>query len=89
MSAERQRYNPVPMAADASYIVRGPYIAGFLAVTGGTFTVTSKDALGTSDVTLVDEFPLTAGTYTPIPLLFPAFEGVVTLGDGASGTLFV
>jgi hypothetical protein len=51
--------------------------------------VTAKDALGTSDVTLVDAVPVTAGIYTPIPITVPATGFTVTLGGGASGTLMV
>lgn len=89
MTAVRERFNPVPMAANATYEIKGPHMGGFLAWTGGTITITSKDALGTSDVTLVDALPLSAGIYTPIPIIFPATGATVTLGGGASGTLMV
>lgn len=85
----RERFNPVLMAANASYTIRGQNIGGFLAKTAGTITVTSTDASGLNAVTLVDAVPVTAGVYTPIPLEFPARGGTVTLAGGASGTLFV
>lgn len=93
MVAVRERFNPVPMAADSSYSVRGQHISGFLAKTSGTITVVSRNALGTADVTVVDAVPVTAGVYTPIPIIFPAgndaINGTVTLAGGASGTLLV
>lgn len=89
MTVVRERFNPVPMAADSTYAVRGQHIGGFLAKTAGTISVVSKDALGINDVTYVDAVPITAGAFTPIPIIFPAAGGTVTLGGGASGTLMV
>ena len=86
----RERFNPVPMAANTSYVVRGPHIGGFLAKTSGTITISAVDALGTTVVTYVNAVPVTAGVHLPIPLEFPtAAGGTVTLAGGASGTLFV
>ena len=85
----RERFNPVPMAANTSYEVIGQFIGGFLAKTGGTITVTSTRADGTGSVNYVDAIPVSAGVYTPIPLEFPYRRGTVTLAGGASGTLFV
>lgn len=85
----RERFNPVPMAADANYNVTGMHIGGFLAKTSGTITVVSKNAQGTADVTLVDAIPVTAGVYTPLPIIFPAVGATVQLGGGASGTLLI
>lgn len=86
----RERFNPVPMAANTSYVVRGPSMGGFLAKTSGTITVAAANPLGTSTVTYVDAVPVTAGAYTPIPLEFPTGAGgTITLAGGASGTLFV
>lgn len=89
MTFVRESFNPVPMAADSSYDIKGSHMGGFLAKTSGTISVVSKDALGTNDVTLVDAVPVTAGIYTPIPINFPAINGTVTLAGGASGTLMV
>ena len=89
MTMVRERFNPVLMGANATYQVQGPHIGGFLAKTSGTITITSRNALGNSTVTLVDAVPVTAGIYTPIPLIFPATAGTVTLAGGASGTLMV
>lgn len=86
----RERFNPVLMAANTSYVVRGPSMGGFLAKTSGTITVTATDARGNGSTNFVNAVPVTAGAYTPIPLEFPAGAGgTVTLADGASGTLFV
>lgn len=89
MTFVRERFNPVLMAANASYVVRGPHIGGFLAKTGGTLTITSQSADGLSSITLVDAIPVTAGIYTPIPIIFPSTGATVTLASGASGTLMV
>lgn len=90
MSFVRERFNPVPMGVNASYTILGQNMGGFLAKTSGTITVISTTPDGLSSVTLVDEVPLTAGIYTPIPMMFPATAGArVTLGGGASGTLMV
>ena len=89
MSNVRERFSPKLMAANASLEIKGPYLRGFLAKTAGTISVASKDALGTSDVTLVDAVPVTAGIYTPIPIVVPATGYTVTLAGGASGTLMV
>lgn len=89
MTMVRERFNPIPMGVDSSYVVSGPHIGGFLAKTSGAITIVTKDSLGTSDVTIVNAVPLTAGIYTPIPIIFPAIGGTITLSGGASGTLMV
>ncbi len=86
----RERFNPVPMAANATYNVPGHAIWSFLAATSGAITISAVEARGTTVVTYVDAVPVTAGVYLPIPLEFPtAAGGTVTLASGASGTLFV
>jgi hypothetical protein len=85
----RERFNPTPMAANAAANVTGTTLGGFLAKTAGTISVTVKNAQGT-DVLVVDAVPVTAGIYTPIPIIAPAGPGfVVQLAGGASGTLMV
>lgn len=80
----KEYYNAHPMAVDGVRQHRGSVIAGFLAATTGTITVTDAD--GTD---LVDTVPLTAGAFTRIPLVFRSSAGgTVTLAGGASGTLF-
>lgn len=85
----RAAFNPVLMAANASYDVSGTHVAGFLPKTAGTISITGRDASGNNAVTLVDAVPVVAGVYVEIPLAFPSPDGRVTLGGGASGTLFV
>lgn len=89
MSTVRERFNPKPMAANATVNLTGAQMGGFLAKTAGTISITVKDAQG-ADLLVVDAVPLTAGIYTPIPIIVPAAAGmVVTLAGGASGTLMV
>lgn len=58
-------------------------IAGFLAVTAGTVTVTKSDG-----TVVVNAVPVTAGVYTPMPFhVGPRFT-IMTAG-GASGTAAV
>lgn len=86
----RERFSPRPMGVDATAAITGPYLGGFLAKTAGTITIVSKDPTGLSDVTLVDAVPVTAGVFTPIPIVVPTNNGfTVTLAGGASGTLMV
>lgn len=85
----RETFNPIPMGVDASYDVLGSHVAGFLPVTAGTLTITGKSADGLADVTFVNAVPVSAGVFVKIPLQLPVPNGVVTLGGGASGTLFV
>lgn len=81
----RERYRPQPMAANATYTVRGGQIGGFLCKTAGTLTLV--DASGN---TLIDAQPVAVGAYVPLPFILPTAEGgTVTLAGGASGTLAV
>lgn len=65
-----------------------PHIAGFLAKTGGTVSVTDR-----SGATIVDEVPVVAGTYTNMPFTLRNNDAAnvvaptVTTAGGASGTL--
>lgn len=60
----------------------GSFVAGFLAKTSGTFTLT-----GPLGAVLIDAVPVTAGVYTPMPFMTRGPGAIVTLGGGASGTL--
>lgn len=87
MTIVQERYSPHAMAANASYVVNGPNLGGFIAVTAGTITVT--DAL--SNV-LLNAFPVAAGLYYPLPMYLAvkgAKSATVQLAGGASGTLLV
>ncbi len=80
------RYDPIPMATASSYtFAQGSplSIGGFLCVTAGTITVTRADGL-----TVIAAFPLTAGTWVPIPFYLGA-GATIQLGAGCSGTLAV
>lgn len=80
------RFDPVPMGVAATYTFPqgSPLgIGGFLCVTAGTITVARADG-----TVLVNAFPLTAGTYVPLPF-FCGAGASVTLGTGCSGTLAV
>lgn len=80
----KELFHPTPMAANAAAIVGGGNIGGFLAVTGGTLTVTSQQG-----TVYINAVPVTAGMYTPLPMVFPRpGGGTIQLGGGASGTLF-
>jgi len=82
----RERFRPQPMAANASFRIRGPNVGGFLATVSGTLTLT--DAV--SGDTLVNAVAVTAGIYTPIPFVFTSSEGgTVALAGGAAGTLAI
>lgn len=89
MTLVRERFRPKLMAADATQEVKGPSLGGFLCKTTGTITVSYIDAAG-STIKMVDAVPVTAGVYTPIPILSPNKVGyTVVLASGASGTLMV
>lgn len=82
----QERYNPVPIGVSASYtFTQGSPsgIGGFLCITAGTITVTRADG-----VVIVNAFPMTAGTYVPMPF-FVAPGATVVLAGGASGVLGV
>lgn len=85
MSINKTLYRPQVIGVDGSAKLGGTDIAGFLAQTDGTITVT--DEAGT---TLIPAVPVTAGTFTHMPFQDPRFRGAtVTLGGGASGILAV
>jgi hypothetical protein len=87
MSNVREQFAAVPMGVNATEDRGGSSMGGFLAKTSGTITITSKNVAAT---VLVNAVPVTAGFYTPIPILFQQPAGFfVTLAGGASGTLFV
>jgi hypothetical protein len=82
--ATKEHYTAKPMGANASQKC-GVSLAGFLAVTAGTLTVTDADG-----TVLVNALPVavTSG-FVRIPLLANTNQGLtVSLAGGASGTLF-
>lgn len=82
----RERFRPQPMAANSTYVIKGPNVGGFLATVSGTLTITD---LVTSTV-LVNAVAVTAGVFTPLPFVFTSSEGAtVVLAGGAAGTLAI
>lgn len=79
----KERYTPVPMAANATYITTSDQIGGFLCKTAGTISVVAKG------VTLVDAVAVAAGVYYPLPFYVGDTGATITLGGGAVGTLAV
>ena len=79
----KEHYTPKAMAANSSVKV-GVSVAGFLCTVSGTLTITDDEGN-----VLVNALPVTAGTWTRIPLGMPTTAGgKVTLAGGAAGTLF-
>lgn len=81
----RESFAAQLMAVNASLTRGGTRMGGFLAKTSGAISIT--DGAGTL---IVDTVPVTAGTFTPIPIMFQQETGfTAALSGGASGTLFV
>jgi len=91
MAIVREAYSAQALAANTTTTIKSGYLAGFLAKVTGTITVTARNDLGTADVTIVDAVPVTAGTFTPIPLASTNNQNPITvvLAGGAAGTIFV
>lgn len=80
----QERYKPVPLGANATYLFpqgAPTGLGGFIAVTAGTITVTNS-----SSVVLLNALPVSAGVYYPLPM-YTGHNATVTLVGGASGTL--
>ena len=89
MTQVRESYRAQLMAANSTYLVRGARIGGFIPKTGGAVSVASTNTLGVAQ-TLVDEVPVQAGMYIPLPIVSPEGQTItVTLSGGASGTLLI
>lgn len=83
-SIVQERYTPVPIAVSGTYIFpSGTYtgIGGLLCITAGTITVTRGDG-----TVVIAAFPVTAGTYIPMPF-YVGNGATVVLAGGASGVL--
>jgi hypothetical protein len=82
----RERFRPQPMAANSTYVIKGPNIGGFLCTVAGTLTLTDN----TSGTVLVNAVPVAAGGFTALPFVFEASAGAtVVLAGGAAGTLAI
>lgn len=84
MTQIKEHYGARPMI-DGDDVLVGVKIAGFLCTESTMGTLTITDADGT---VLVDALPLTAGTWTRIPLFFRTNAGGRVAITGAAGTLF-
>lgn len=85
MGQIKEHYNGKVIGVDGSLRI-GATLAGFLATTNGTISVTDADG-----TTLVNAHPITnAQGFIRIPLCSRTSAGMmVTLAGGASGTIFV
>lgn len=90
-SRVKERFQGLNMAADTAVELGGGGVAGFIAKTSGTITITAPNgATGTVVTeTILDAIPVTAGQNLPIMINFPQEGGTVTLAGGASGTLLI
>lgn len=84
----KELFAAAPMAANTSQYVTGHNIGGFLATVAGTLTVTMDPGVDGIPTVLVNAVPLTAGIYTPIPIMFNR-PVTVLLAGGAAGTLMI
>lgn len=89
MSVIQERYNPIPMAVNATARVYGDNIGGFLCQTSGTLTLVSNAHDGKAQTTLLNAYSVISGIYYPIPVFIGKEGGTVTLASGASGLLLV
>ena len=79
----KEKYAPVPMGVNATYVVPGVELGHFSPKTSGTITVVNNG------ITYFDAHPVTAGQFFPIVSGFNVPGITVTLGGGASGVLLV
>lgn len=81
-----QRTKPVQVGVDATVAFDGMGTDGFIAVTSGTITVTTRNGLA-----IITNLPVTAGQAVPLPFSFPDSSqgGTITTAGGASGVLCV
>ena len=86
----QERYQPIPLAADVTRDIPNNAVNGFIAVTAGTITVSAKADTNTGpSVTVLNAFPVTAGSVYTLALFLGYNGGTVALAGGASGTLLV
>lgn len=79
----KEKYAPKVMGVNASLVVDGVQLGGFIATTAGTITIVDNG------VTYLNAHPVSAGQYLPLPMGFDTPGIAVTLGGGASGCLLV
>lgn len=89
MAVVTERYSAFLMAVNQTRISASDHIGGFLCQTAGTITVTVPDLPGTSEITIIGPFPVSAGVYYPMPFYVGPRGCTITTAGGASGTMGV
>lgn len=82
----KERYKPLPIAANSTIILDSDSVGGFLAATAGTITITRNNEDGTSS-NIVTGHPVAAGVYMPTPFYLGSRGGTFITAGGASGTV--
>ena len=82
MTAVQERYVPEIMPANSTVKVVGQAIGGFICTVDGTL-----DVLNYAGTALLDDLPVVAGIYYPLPIYLGPNGGSVVLAGGAAGTL--
>lgn len=87
MSTSGSHYKAIPVAANATVIIRGSRVGGFVCTTAGSFQfILRKENL--PDVTL-PAIPLTAGQSIDIPFFAGTTErSTLVASGGGAGILF-
>lgn len=85
MAYSQERFRPVVVGVNTTTLLNSNALSGFLCKTSGT--ITASYASGTRVV--IDNFPVTAGQYYPLPFLLSHNGGTFITAGGASGTLGV
>lgn len=82
----KERYQPIPMAANSTALLTGDQIAGFLCTATGVL-----NAYDFNGVNFIVNLAVTAGVYYPIPFYLNGYGGQakVVLSSSAAGTLGV
>jgi len=86
MALTQERFRPYLVGANATVNVESIALGGFLAKTSGTIRFVKRNS---SSEVILDDFPVTAGQYYPLPFLVGQHGGTFTTAGGASGTLGV
>lgn len=81
-----QRTKPVQVGVNTTVAFDGNGIDGFIPITSGTISVTTRSGLA-----IITNFPVTAGKGVPLPFSFPdnSQGGTIVAAGGASGVLCV
>lgn len=87
MATYKERYAPVLIGVNGTFLINNDSVGGFLCKTAGAITVTRVNQISGASEIIVDAHPVTAGTYFPIPFYLGPRGGVFTASGGASGTL--